>query len=198
MRHGTCVTHVPWCISGSLTHGGAENAVGIPGACATRNFTYLARGPWTCHTEGYRLALGPCRLVLFSLLLTIPQTSSGQRDRGAFRSFNKAKTPWEFANMNRERSHGDALHHRPLVSPLYEDATHIKQMPFQPDINYHWSWYFQGNRNSVPCTTHTRAFVWQTGVPFEFDMQSKKIQSAKKPCFWFAKGKHSNFSETVG
>ena len=24
MYHGTCVTHVPWCKSGSLTHGGGE------------------------------------------------------------------------------------------------------------------------------------------------------------------------------
>ena len=47
MHHGTCVTHVPWCMSGSLTSGGGENVPGIPGACATRNFTYLARGPWT-------------------------------------------------------------------------------------------------------------------------------------------------------
>ena len=30
-------------MSGSLIHGGGEN---IPGACAARNFTYLARGPW--------------------------------------------------------------------------------------------------------------------------------------------------------
>ena len=44
-HHGTCVTHVPWFMSGSLTHGGGENVPGIPGACATRNFTYLARGP---------------------------------------------------------------------------------------------------------------------------------------------------------
>ena len=42
MHHGTCVTHVPWCMSGSLTRGGWENVPGIPGACATRNFTYLA------------------------------------------------------------------------------------------------------------------------------------------------------------
>ena len=42
MHHGTCVTHVPWCMSGSLNRGGGEN---VPGACATRNFTYLARGP---------------------------------------------------------------------------------------------------------------------------------------------------------
>ena len=46
MHHGTCVTHVPWCMSGSLTRGVGENVPGIPGACATRNFTYLARGPW--------------------------------------------------------------------------------------------------------------------------------------------------------
>ena len=24
MQHGTCVTHVPWCMSGSFTHGGGE------------------------------------------------------------------------------------------------------------------------------------------------------------------------------
>ena len=46
MHHGTCVMHVPWCMSGSLTRGGGENVPGIPGACATRNFTYLVRGPW--------------------------------------------------------------------------------------------------------------------------------------------------------
>ena len=34
MHHGTCVTHVPWCMSGSLTCGGRENDPGIPGACA--------------------------------------------------------------------------------------------------------------------------------------------------------------------
>ena len=34
MHHGTCVTHVPWCMSGLLTCGGGENVPGIPGACA--------------------------------------------------------------------------------------------------------------------------------------------------------------------
>ena len=46
MPHDTCVTNVPWCMSGSLTRGGVENVPGIPGACATRNLEYLARGPW--------------------------------------------------------------------------------------------------------------------------------------------------------
>ena len=57
MHHGTCATHVPWCLSGSLSCGGGENfraIPGLPGACATRNFTYLVRGPcsmshtWFC------------------------------------------------------------------------------------------------------------------------------------------------------
>ena len=41
MHHGTCVTHVPWCMSGSLTRGGGENLPGNPIACANRNFTNL-------------------------------------------------------------------------------------------------------------------------------------------------------------
>ena len=45
-HHGTCVKHVPGCMSGSLTRSGGENVSGILGACPTRNFTYLARGPW--------------------------------------------------------------------------------------------------------------------------------------------------------
>ena len=36
-HHGTCLTHVPWCMSGSIPN--------IPGACTTSNFMYLARGP---------------------------------------------------------------------------------------------------------------------------------------------------------
>ena len=34
MHHGTCMTHVPWCMAGSLTCGDGENVPGIPGACA--------------------------------------------------------------------------------------------------------------------------------------------------------------------
>ena len=50
MHYGSCVTHVPWCMPGSLTSGflwslWRGNVPGIPGACATRNYTYLAWGP---------------------------------------------------------------------------------------------------------------------------------------------------------
>ena len=44
MHHGTFVTHVPWCMSGSLTRSGGKRFFDIPGTCATRNFMYLARG----------------------------------------------------------------------------------------------------------------------------------------------------------
>ena len=55
MHHGTCVTHVPWCMSGSLSRGGGKNVAGIPGACVTRDFTYLARGPWNPTTQSHRV-----------------------------------------------------------------------------------------------------------------------------------------------
>ena len=42
MHRGTCVTHVPWCMSGSP---GGENLPGTPGTCTTGNFTYLTRDP---------------------------------------------------------------------------------------------------------------------------------------------------------
>ena len=50
MHHGTCVTHVPWCMPGSLTSAflwirWRGKRPDIPGACAIRKFTYLVRGP---------------------------------------------------------------------------------------------------------------------------------------------------------
>ena len=59
MHHGTCVTHVPWCMPGSPTSGflwsrWRGNVSCIPGACATRNCTYLVRGPfvgWSPHNH---------------------------------------------------------------------------------------------------------------------------------------------------
>ena len=45
MHHGTCVSYVPWCMSGSLTRGGGGNVPGTPSACATCNFTYLVTDP---------------------------------------------------------------------------------------------------------------------------------------------------------
>ena len=53
MHHGNSGTHVPRCMSGSLTRGGGENVPGIPGACATHNFAYQVRGPYSSWFVGF-------------------------------------------------------------------------------------------------------------------------------------------------
>ena len=60
MHHDTCVTHVPWCMSGSLTSGGGENVPGIPSACATHSFAYLVRGPWLGGEQAVHHYLNQC------------------------------------------------------------------------------------------------------------------------------------------
>ena len=51
IHHGKCVTHVPRCMPGSLTSGFLlsrwREKRSRHGACATRNFAYLVRGPFT-------------------------------------------------------------------------------------------------------------------------------------------------------
>ena len=46
MHYGTCVAHVPDACWDTVTRGGGECVLGIPGARAARNFTNLVRGPW--------------------------------------------------------------------------------------------------------------------------------------------------------
>ena len=92
MHHGSCVTHVQWCMPGSLTRGGGETFPAFPvhaqpaiyvsckkpmvyhnpnaklpkcpnAKCATRNFAYLARGP--CNI-GFREAVPDMILYFIS------------------------------------------------------------------------------------------------------------------------------------
>ena len=82
MHHGTCVTHVPWCMSGSLASGGGENVPGIPGACAPAIFCIWLRahglrkspmfwrlGNLTARLAGHGESLGfvCCRATRWSL-----------------------------------------------------------------------------------------------------------------------------------
>ena len=70
MHHGTCVMYVPWCTSGSLIRGDEENAPDIPGACATRNFTYLARGPCHRHPFPFTSMIPDTWKTLMSLMIS--------------------------------------------------------------------------------------------------------------------------------
>ena len=76
MYHGTCVTHVPWCMSVSLTRGGEGNVPGIPGACATRNFTIWQEAygiPWWHVCVWNALLCLMSHLLPWMLLLTVRQ-----------------------------------------------------------------------------------------------------------------------------
>ena len=81
MHHGTCVTHVPWCMSGSLTCGGGANVPSITGACATRNF-----GIWqeahACHFAR------ECQLINVQLTVWRYSTDFTKSYIGTSASFN--------------------------------------------------------------------------------------------------------------
>ena len=106
MHHGTCVTHVPCYMSRSLTRGGRENVPGIPGACATRNFTYLLRGPWwinrpstalpfNCHSLIW-MGPGIChRSQAGALAYNCPRPSAG-----TLRTFSLAIKYFEFVFLD--------------------------------------------------------------------------------------------------
>ena len=48
--------------------GGGENVPGIPGACATGNFTYLVRGPWCGRSIAATHGIKPFQTRLFRVL----------------------------------------------------------------------------------------------------------------------------------
>ena len=74
MHHGTCVTHVPWCMSGSLVCGDGENVPGIPGACASASLRiwqeahgghhFLSRHPQRC-----------CHVITYSMITALDQVT---------------------------------------------------------------------------------------------------------------------------
>ena len=45
MHHGMCVTHVPWCMLGSLTHGGGEKRFRHPRCIRNRQFYVSGKRP---------------------------------------------------------------------------------------------------------------------------------------------------------
>ena len=81
-------------MSGSLFSGGGENIPGIPGACTTRNFTYVARSPLTCTQHAYDYTLHSSPYVTneeiiphYAMSMPIAGTQWGDNPPG--RLFNK-------------------------------------------------------------------------------------------------------------
>ena len=69
MHHGTCVTHVPWCMSGSLTCGNGENVPGIPGACAPAILRIWQEAHW------WPILLTRVRATVFNSLTRLPSAA---------------------------------------------------------------------------------------------------------------------------
>ena len=65
MHHGTCVTHVPWCMSGSRTRGDGENVPGILRACAPAILRIWQEAHW-------HLSQHPCTSAIVVTLKPTP------------------------------------------------------------------------------------------------------------------------------
>ena len=83
MYHGTCVTHVPWCMLGSLTSGclwsrWRENVPGTPGASATRFFYVSGKRPMLLFLNRGRINLERVKIVMYwhSSMITISKLYS--------------------------------------------------------------------------------------------------------------------------
>ena len=77
MHHGTCVTHVPWCMSGSLTCGDGENVPGIPSACAPAILrmwqeAHATEAPVKYHVNTTLLTHNPTALTQCEFFVTQP------------------------------------------------------------------------------------------------------------------------------
>ena len=80
MHHGTCVTHVPGCMSGSLTCGDGENVPGIPGACAPAILRIWQEAHWsTVSRSWWQLwkSMGNVQAAIFNITLpTYPKSKT--------------------------------------------------------------------------------------------------------------------------
>ena len=120
MHHGTCVTHVPWCMSGSFNCGDGENVPGIPGACAPAilRIWQEAHGAtslsWHHHGWGYDSSDCPItedKMCVTWLMTWQPsQTSS---------SIKAAKREW--SNHNTFNIFFQVLENHPLTRPQTHD-----------------------------------------------------------------------------
>ena len=79
MHHGTCVTHVPWCMPGSLTNGflwsrwWGKTFPAFPAHAQPTIFAYLVRGPCTVMCRVFTDKVFPSSIqeVLFALLVVV-------------------------------------------------------------------------------------------------------------------------------
>ena len=74
MHHGTCVTHVLWCMLGALTRSDGEN---VPGACATRILRIWQEAYGRRKTAAVAISLYQIPYVIVDLLVSLTQYEGG-------------------------------------------------------------------------------------------------------------------------
>ena len=68
MHHGTCVTHVPWCMSGSLTCGFLWNRRRSRHSRRMRNLQFYVSGKRPIDCDGMQMANLQCHMIPISVL----------------------------------------------------------------------------------------------------------------------------------
>ena len=94
-HHGTCVTHLLWCMPESLTSGfllvgGGENVPAISGAYATLSFMYLIRGPWKVPLAYH------CRECVYQTILVVNDTPRMRSWRHPIDTFWQWASQWRY------------------------------------------------------------------------------------------------------
>ena len=79
--------YVPRCMSGSLTCSGGENVPNIHGACATRNFMYLARDQ--CSRNALKLAFIAFIVIIPLMLCYYREVALNSSMLGKWNTFDK-------------------------------------------------------------------------------------------------------------
>ena len=132
MHHSTCVPHVPWCMSGSLTCGdGGKRSRRM----RTRNFAYLARGPWhqppqKCSSPGAVVVVKSSVYCLPTLDATYPVKPMSQDSLQTWSHVLKTYVGVFKILVNVFKAYGMSLRHLYNILKTLQDITDVL-MTFQ-------------------------------------------------------------------
>ena len=152
--------------------GGGENVSGIPGACATRNFAYLARGSWSDHilTVAIGVMLGISSYVKLRNVLASPCPCYFLREpKSSYASILEhnrvSEQKWEFQevvtvvyiSLVYPPSHNDIIvwKYFHVTGPLWGESTGHRWGPVTRSFHiYAWTNGWANNRDVADLRRH--------------------------------------------
>ena len=176
MHHGTCVTPGSFPLKSAK----GKDFPGISGACATRNFTFLVRGPWSevQYSYGSRRPLEPIRVCSHFLILSSPY------------QFTRNKIPQICINCPFSWiRHGVAPALGWMLTKFNFDYTVIM------DLRYNTVLCITSHCNDKTDFGHSKHFLWTPGrngpnhqsqyVPIMFSSDKITNKSLLASCFYY-------------